>query len=274
MARRTRPEPVRCSRSGIGARRPRTRRLGCRRPRPGDGRAGRRSLMPAPRLDLGEERGRRFLQRAGADSRVPSHAPARAGRGRGEDGRSGGRRGPTAACRAGRRRRAARDRPPRARSRRSCRRAPAGAHARTRSAPPSRGRRAGSTTARRPRPTRPRSWWSCASPKRSASWTIITVAFAHIHAHLDHRRRDEHVQLARLEAGHEVAPLGRLEPAVEAADAEIAQLGPPESLGLLLRRRARARSRTPRSAGRRRTPAAPRAAAASAACTPRTRDPR
>ena len=28
-----------------------------------------------------------------------------------------------------------------------------------------------------PRPTRPRSWWSCESPKRSASSTIITVAF-------------------------------------------------------------------------------------------------
>ena len=28
-----------------------------------------------------------------------------------------------------------------------------------------------------PRPTRPRSWWSCASPNRSASWTIMIVAF-------------------------------------------------------------------------------------------------
>ena len=27
-----------------------------------------------------------------------------------------------------------------------------------------------------PRPTRPRSWWSCAKPKRSASATIMTVA--------------------------------------------------------------------------------------------------
>ncbi len=28
-----------------------------------------------------------------------------------------------------------------------------------------------------PRPTRPRSWWSWARPKRSASWTIMIVAF-------------------------------------------------------------------------------------------------
>jgi hypothetical protein len=33
-----------------------------------------------------------------------------------------------------------------------------------------------------------------------------------VDADLDHRRRDEHVELARLEAGHEVAPVGSLEP--------------------------------------------------------------
>ena len=53
-----------------------------------------------------------------------------------------------------------------------------------------------------PRPTRPRSWWSCASPKRSASSTSITLAVGHVDSDLDHRRRDQHVEVPRREAGH------------------------------------------------------------------------
>ncbi len=55
-----------------------------------------------------------------------------------------------------------------------------------------------------------------------------------VDADLDHRRRDEHVELPRLEAGHQVAPLGRLQPPVHAADAEALQLAGPQLLGLLL----------------------------------------
>ena len=40
-----------------------------------------------------------------------------------------------------------------------------------------------------------------------------------VDADLDHRRRDEHVDLARLERRHDRAALGGLEAAVQAADA-------------------------------------------------------
>ena len=72
-----------------------------------------------------------------------------------------------------------------------------------RSAPPSRRETSRQYDCSAPRPTRPRSWCSCASPKRSASCTIITVAFGDVDADLDHRRRDEHVELARLELRHQ-----------------------------------------------------------------------
>ena len=57
-----------------------------------------------------------------------------------------------------------------------------------------------------------------------------------VDADLDHGRRDEHVELARLEARHQLAPLGRLQPPVHAADAEALQLAGPQPLGLLLGR--------------------------------------
>ena len=53
----------------------------------------------------------------------------------------------------------------------------------------------------------------------------MIVAFGTSTPDLDHRRRDEHVDLARLEGRHDRAALGRLQPAVHAADAEAVQLG-------------------------------------------------
>ena len=53
-----------------------------------------------------------------------------------------------------------------------------------------------------------------------------------VDADLDHGRGDQHVELARLEARHHVAPLGRTHAAVHAADPEVAQLGAPQALGL------------------------------------------
>ena len=58
----------------------------------------------------------------------------------------------------------------------------------------------------------------------------------HVDADLDHGRRHEHVQLAGLEARHQVAPLGRPQLAVHAADPQAPQLGALQPLGLLLRR--------------------------------------
>ena len=58
-----------------------------------------------------------------------------------------------------------------------------------------------------------------------------------VDADLDHRRRDEHVELARLErAPSRRGAASGLQPAVQAADAEPAQLGAPQPLGLGLRR--------------------------------------
>ena len=95
-----------------------------------------------------------------------------------------------------------------------------------------------------------------------------------VDADLDHRRRDEHVELARLELRHQLAPLRRPQPAVQQADAVALQLAAAEPLGLYLRRRARQTSPTPRSAGTRRTPAARRRGAGASACTPPTIAPR
>ena len=61
--------------------------------------------------------------------------------------------------------------------------------------------------------------------------------------HLDHRRRDEDVQLAGLEPLHQVTPLGRTQAPMEAADAQTAELGPAQPVGLLLRRPRDARLR-------------------------------
>ena len=51
---------------------------------------------------------------------------------------------------------------------------------------------------------------------------------------LDHCRRDEDVQLSRLEARHHAPPLRRTQPAVQAADPIATKLGGSQSLGLLL----------------------------------------
>ena len=95
-----------------------------------------------------------------------------------------------------------------------------------------------------------------------------------VDADLDHRRRDEHVELARLEA----RPSGRGARAgfsrpCRQPTRKLAQLGAAQPVGLLLGRAGDATSPTPRRAGRRRTPGGPRAGAASGACTPRTRGP-
>ena len=55
--------------------------------------------------------------------------------------------------------------------------APRAGRARSRSAPPSGRRSSRQYDCSAPRPTRPRSWCSWARPKRSASWTIMIVAF-------------------------------------------------------------------------------------------------
>ncbi len=62
-----------------------------------------------------------------------------------------------------------------------------------------------------------------------------------VDADLDHRRRDEHVELALLERAHHLAALGRLEPAVQQPDAVPGELGAPQPLGLLLGRAREAR---------------------------------
>ncbi len=108
--------------------------------------------------------------------------------------------------------------------------------ARTRSAPPWAARRAGSTTARRRGPTRPRSWWSWASPKRSASWTIMIVAFGTstptsitvVATSTSSSRALKRPIRSRRSRGAKLS--------VQAPDAQAAQLGAAEPLGLLLGR--------------------------------------
>ena len=93
-----------------------------------------------------------------------------------------------------------------------------------------------------------------------------------VDADLDHRRRDEHVELARLEARHQLAALGRLEAAVQAADAELAELGAAQALGLLLGG-ARERRLGRLDSGQTTYACRPSRAAASGACTPPTPAP-
>ena len=56
-----------------------------------------------------------------------------------------------------------------------------------------------------------------------------------VDADLDHRRRDEDVELARLELRHQLAALGRPQAAVQQADAVALQLAAPQPLRLDLR---------------------------------------
>ena len=94
-----------------------------------------------------------------------------------------------------------------------------------------------------PRPTRPRSWWSCARPKRSASCTIITVAFGTSTPTSITVVATSTSSSPRLEPRHELAPVGGLELPVQAADAEVAELVLPQALGLVLGRPRAARLR-------------------------------
>ena len=60
----------------------------------------------------------------------------------------------------------------------------------------------------------------------------MIVAFGHVDPDLDHGRRDEHVELAVLEAAHHLAPVGRLQLPVQEADAVARELGPVQPFGL------------------------------------------
>src|SRR5262245_24049434 len=53
-----------------------------------------------------------------------------------------------------------------------------------------------------------------------------------VDADLDHCRRDEHIELARLEARHQLAALDRAEPTVQEADPVVAELATSKALGL------------------------------------------
>ena len=134
--------------------------------------------------ELAPARAHRGAQRGiAAQARIALHRRARGlarhgepVRGRARDPRCAGRAaGRAGACRGTRRDRGCADRPRRSRSRPASRASPRGA---PRCPRPRRARRARSVPGLRPRPTRPRSWCSCASPKRSAFSTIISVAFA------------------------------------------------------------------------------------------------
>ena len=69
-----------------------------------------------------------------------------------------------------------------------------------------------------PRPTRPRSWWSCERPKRSASSMTITVAFGTSIADLDDGRRDEHLRAPVPERLHRARALVHLHAPVQHVD--------------------------------------------------------
>ncbi len=70
--------------------------------------------------------------------------------------------------------------------------------------------RAGGRSRRRsPRPTRPRSWWSWASPKRSACSITMIGRLGHVDADLDHRRRDQDRGLAARRSAPSRRPCSR-----------------------------------------------------------------
>src|SRR6478672_11033302 len=58
----------------------------------------------------------------------------------------------------------------------------------------------------------------------------------HVDADLDHRRRDEHVELACLEPRHQLPPVARSQAPVKKTDSVVPQLPPPQALRLGLRR--------------------------------------
>ena len=135
-------------------------------------------------------------------------------------------RAPARRPRAGAQSRSASSKPPRAPRR------PSGALKRS--------RRWNSTPARRTTPPRPgrraRSWWSWASPKRSAP-DDHHRGLGDIDAHLDHRRPDEDLDLAIPEARHLGVAVGGLHPAVDHPDRERRQQPPkPDGPGLSGRR--------------------------------------
>ena len=66
---------------------------------------------------------------------------------------------------------------------------------------------------------RPRSWWSCARPKRSECSITITVASRHVDADFDDGGRDQQIDAAAGEALHRAVALFAFHLAVDEADA-------------------------------------------------------
>ena len=199
------------TRSGVGPRRAARRaprcggRDGCRRrsscTRPAA--AGARRSARARRRAAGRARAARGGGRARA-SAARGSAPRRARGGRGRGGRRAGR-----SPRPGARPRmlpsprisrssSARRKPSLVWVRASSRRAPSSV-----AGSPNSRHRPGSS----PRPTRPRSWWSWARPKRSAPSTTIDGRVRDVDAHLDDGRRHQQVGAALGEARHRGALL-------------------------------------------------------------------
>ena len=87
-----------------------------------------------------------------------------------------------------------------------------------------------------PRPTRPRSWCSWDSPNRSAPHDHHHGGVRDVDAHLDHRGRQQQVDLPRREgAHHRVLVLGR-HPAVQHRDPHTPSRAPVDSTGEVLDR--------------------------------------
>ena len=182
----------------------RARRRSAASPRPSADRA------PAPRAS----RSARAAPALGGAPPAAARCPRAATRRGIGAGRAGG-------CRGSRPRRGSSGRPRRARSRPSLPRSPPAATlAASDSGSPNRMQKDSCS----PRPTRPRSWWSWESPKRSAPSTSITVALGDVDADLDHGGGHQHVGLARDEASMARRLLRPRTSARAAAHLEVAEL--------------------------------------------------
>ena len=155
----------------------------------------------------------------GAAARRRRRARARSARHRARDRRSAAAARPTAARRGIRRGRVSAGPGARSRSRRCSRRSTL-RRALARSDIGSSNSRM-HTLSSAPRPTRPRSWCSCASPKRSACSITIIDGVGHVDADLDDRGRDQHVDFAAHERVHHRRLFARLHAPVQQPDLEL-----------------------------------------------------